>query len=645
MPRSKTVAQLKDDCARGDFGEKFEREGMRLVWHGRIVRDQETLGEVVGKGSEPSHVHTFHLVAKRIPSGLARPGFSRTPTAWAPSPSPSTPDHAVPNDITSLWLAEAAPQPQQPLSFGANDATYQALLDSTHYLLFTARYHLFCLLGRPPLKWDETVPAPVIPQETAKQAVLSAVKLFADEKGWQDWDRAFELDEPAQRERVWTKLGREGVHGEIKGLWWSRVGRAWLDKSSGEVVPVEIDGVEHTLNIPPLDMLSATQLIDLLAYLRIATLLPDLASELEAASSPTPSFIAPRDSVRSPTRLIRAEPAQTWSERVAPFIISWTTVTHIAFSAVKLTGMLWMLTRGMRWDDGRFWTLAAGAAIFWVAEAVPRVHQDLTQRASAARAREAERAAAEGDMLPAHIVDGIAADAPAHVQAALRAVAAGDRPPQPQPPRQQAGPRRRRHQPRNLLSSIALMHMDADSRQLHIPRSSLHSAYDPASAQRAATAPDRTEAFSRRAGPRPSWWITQLMLPIALWVVTLIPALETIRARAIRRRETAMRVLVGELTAAQAAADAAQADYNSVNGSAAPEAQTGEDTPSPAARPDGARPHVLPAGLNEAAQKYYARVMARGEGIDWEEEREAQRALGVADEDADEGDGMRLRML
>lgn len=53
MSRTKTVADLKDDCARGDFGEKFEREGLRLVWHGRIVRDDETLGEVVGEVSGP----------------------------------------------------------------------------------------------------------------------------------------------------------------------------------------------------------------------------------------------------------------------------------------------------------------------------------------------------------------------------------------------------------------------------------------------------------------------------------------------------------------------------------------------------------------------------------------------------------------
>lgn len=52
MSRTKTIAELKDDCARGDFGEKFEREGLRLVWHGRIVRDNETLGDVVGEVSE-----------------------------------------------------------------------------------------------------------------------------------------------------------------------------------------------------------------------------------------------------------------------------------------------------------------------------------------------------------------------------------------------------------------------------------------------------------------------------------------------------------------------------------------------------------------------------------------------------------------
>lgn len=40
-------------------------------------------------------------------------------------------------------------------------------------------------------------------------------------------------------------------------------------------------------------------------------------------------------------------------------------------------------------------------------------------------------------------------------------------------------------------------------------------------------------------------------------------------------------------------------------------------------------PTILPDGLLPEARRYYLRVIAKGEGIDWEEEREAQRAMGV----------------
>jgi hypothetical protein len=59
---------------------------------------------------------------------------------------------------------------------------------------------------------------------------------------------------------------------------------------------------------------------------------------------------------------------------------------------------------------------------------------------------------------------------------------------------------------------------------------------------------------------------------------------------------------------------------------------------------EGERENVYPEGLNDVAKRYYERVMARGEGVDWDEEREAQRAMGIPDED-EAGDDMRLRML
>lgn len=59
---------------------------------------------------------------------------------------------------------------------------------------------------------------------------------------------------------------------------------------------------------------------------------------------------------------------------------------------------------------------------------------------------------------------------------------------------------------------------------------------------------------------------------------------------------------------------------------------------------EGERENVYPEGLNAVAKRYYQRVMARGEGVDWEEEREAQRALGIPEEE-EGGDEMRMRML
>jgi hypothetical protein len=134
-----------------------------------------------------------------------------------------------------------------------------------------------------------------------------------------------------------------------------------------------------------------------------------------------------------------------------------------------------------------------------------------------------------------------------------------------------------------------------------------------------------------------------------LWFITLIPEWESMRARAIRRRERAMRVVVGELTTrekdrlAAAAADQRSSEEGSAEQTAVVDGQSGPSASGADAGVADPAP-VYPTGLNTVAKRYYERVLARGEGIDWEEEREAQRALGVGDEEP-EGDGMRMRML
>ena len=50
MRWSMAVREVKDEVARGAIGDgdRWERDGMRLVWQGRIIRDEERVGEVVG---------------------------------------------------------------------------------------------------------------------------------------------------------------------------------------------------------------------------------------------------------------------------------------------------------------------------------------------------------------------------------------------------------------------------------------------------------------------------------------------------------------------------------------------------------------------------------------------------------------------
>lgn len=51
LPSHETIGQLKDDLAHGrlEGAGLWVRDDMRIVYHGRIVRDQEKVGDVVGK--------------------------------------------------------------------------------------------------------------------------------------------------------------------------------------------------------------------------------------------------------------------------------------------------------------------------------------------------------------------------------------------------------------------------------------------------------------------------------------------------------------------------------------------------------------------------------------------------------------------
>ncbi|WVR05358.1 hypothetical protein IAU60_002372 [Kwoniella sp. DSM 27419] len=619
LRRDVTVADLKGDLVAGrlEGAGHWEEDGMRLVYHGRIVRDHEALGDIVGKQStDPDHLYTFHLVARRIPM---------TPMPMSPMPTS--------NDQPSQFPFVVAPVPAPAVSSVRPDLYRKpsgfepplisvnslALSDSVHYLLFTSRHHLFELLNLAPLEWDRAVPPPTVTQDKAREAVMSVIRAYAEhdggrEEGWEDWEAAFDGETEEGLKQVWDRVGRDGLEKEIRSVWAGAKGTHWTSERD-ERVDVKVDGSLYTLSLPQLGDLTPQQLVHLLTYLRITTLLPLLNSALQhsvqqPSAHPTMAASGQRSPVAVNTRGDRNRRVvyqRTWRFRVPPIPMS--TLSTLFFSGVRMIMMIWMLTRGMKWQDSRFWIIAGLAGGWWLVDSTRQIRELMqaedarTRLPVAPRAPDAAGSGGENGNRGADTGPG------ENHEPAERPVVAPDaniaRP----------GAQGRRGAERRAASgfeatSVPLFYLDEDANQLRLPPPSLRP----------------PTAFARTPRSRPWRLMTQFFLPVLLWFVTLIPEWEAIRARAIRRRERAMRVLVNETQ-----------PVISENG-----ADDGETESLGAVRPVEA---VLPDGLSVLARNYYLRVMERGEGIDWEEEREAQRAMGVGEEDADEGDGMRLRML
>ncbi|ORY28318.1 hypothetical protein BCR39DRAFT_535499 [Naematelia encephala] len=545
VPRSMRCMDLKDELGLGQFGdgmERWEREGMRVVWQGRIVRDEERLGDVVKDSRASAQVHTFHLVARRIAT-QSRPSMSAAQSYRSTAAPPSAQVETTPSFVLS--------------SNTPTTATISALADTVHYLLFTARHHLCHLLSIPPLAWDATTPKPVVGQSKAQQAVMSVVRTFSEARqgSLEGWEAAFEND----AEDIWNKLGRAGIEAEVRELWMNNVGRIWNEGEDGEVVTVELDNLPYQLHLPPLKISTPSQLVHLLQYLRITSLLPSLNAELELQ---TLMSLAPPP---PPTRTIPAVPQPAQRQHLIPTITTATALS-LALSAAKIAALIWMLCRGMKWDDFRLWIISGGAVGWWIGEAHHRLAHDRRQQAAAANPAEPQPVAAAGAQ-------------------------------QGQP-----GPRRPMSNQGFWTWIIPLMHLDRDAVILRLPGRAHPELGDLEADLRA-----NPVLLERMRRPSPIL-ITHVVLPIYLWFITLFPAFEALRARAIRRRERAMRQLVNERSAGQL-----------------------DDMGEPLV--------VLPQGLDVWGKAYYQRVIARGEGIDWEEERDAQRAMGIGEEEEMRGEG------
>ncbi|KAK4687755.1 hypothetical protein P7C73_g2367, partial [Tremellales sp. Uapishka_1] len=571
VARSAIIRDLKDVIARGDLEGlgRWQRDGMRLVWQGRILRDEEALGDIVGMNFNSSQPYNIYLVARPI---LSAQSSSSTTTVTAAVPDAPAADQATGSDVTPSSLA---------------------LNDSIHYLLFVSRHHLCKLLSTPPLAWIDTVPPPLFPQRYARNAVMSVVRVYADdrgsrEEGWEGWEDAFEDDEDVEGGGI-RDSGRKETETLIMKLWASRVGRNWKEGADGESVMIELDEVQYQLHLPPLDLQSTAQLAHLLSYLRTTSLLPLLYACLSSQQQSAQQSAARLNQHATVTVPLQPREAYRYQIRIA---IPMSVLSHMFFSFIKIAITIWMMTRNLSWRDYRFLVMAGAAAMWWIADGMAEMR----------RVRRERRANMPIPVPAAPQAGPGGEDGNDNVAAMPRRNVQRDRPALPSNT--------------SLIDQIfSFIGLETDNHQLRLPAHTTDRRPVPANG------PSQLAQMRNPSRRQPPRWQTQLVLPVWLWLVTLIPEFESVRARAIRKRERAMRVLVGELTAQ------AQQDQHEQEGEPVVE-------------------RVLPDRLNVAAKRYYERVMQRGEGIDWEEEREAQRALGVGEEEEERnGGGGGFRML
>lgn len=289
-------------------------------------------------------------------------------------------------------------------------------------------------------------------------------------------------------------------------------------------------------------------------------------------------------------------------------------ITNCLFAAIKVSIVFWMLTRGLHWKDTESLAIMAVGLCWWIWECGSILARERTRLANQLRQAQnlewarAERLARENGQVPPP------PPPPVNAQVA----GANDRNPIARflgrMQRQPGGV----HPARQPLTGPR----DVVSFDLAHERRVLRLFYDSGNLPTNLTVDDRHIPDNDRslplAPPVPSVFYRYIVLPTSLLLGSAFPILEQRRRAAIRRREEHMRLLVEKLTRDARTQQFMAAQANGEN--VAADAPQNDFAPLPE--------HVLPRGLSEIARRYYARVLARGEVIDWEEERAAQQAMG-----------------
>jgi hypothetical protein len=220
------VRDAKAAIAAGAAGARWEPAGIRLIWRGRLLRDDEVLGAVLAGFEEPK----VHVVARPVtPSERPQP-------QWETPQQERAQAQAFVPVTDSDSLAEQIARNASTLVRWNPPASATPLADTVHYLMFAAREHMCVIVGRPVLAWEETDPKPTVSRAEAYEAILTVVRAHAGDQ----WADALQADgDKAAIERAYVAIGRDIAMAEVKYLWRALVGREYGEKGATTQVEFE----------------------------------------------------------------------------------------------------------------------------------------------------------------------------------------------------------------------------------------------------------------------------------------------------------------------------------------------------------------------------------------------------------------------
>jgi hypothetical protein len=277
-------------------------------------------------------------------------------------------------------------------------------------------------------------------------------------------------------------------------------------------------------------------------------------------------------------------------------------------AAIKIEIALWMLTRGLHSSDWRYWAFEAFGVTWWLWECFGIYRAERRKLDGIARAQgNGGQRNAQGNNRPAEngVVRG---PGPAGL---------------PDPGRRTTAASRRNARGPNPIPLFGLAYERRCLRLFY---------HDPASTRAVTSVTDhripRQDQNLPLAPREPGFVWTHIVMPLFVLLLSIWPDGDNARRAAIREREVHMRLLSQKLTEAEQQEEPTATTTETRTDDTMDDSLATAD-PSSTTEPStsSAIPPVIPKNLGPRAQRYWARVLERGETIDWDEERAAQADL------------------